>query len=201
MGQPEMRPEDTVRQHGGCRAGLPGRTFPPGDWSRPAEHLEELYVWVEQRALLVGDWYLADRVAKRRGARVLRTGAAAGVAAGAAVPLLALTGALARALRRLGLPRAAVRGVCVGGDRCFGLTPGWMRDVATAQAVQRRLESLQYDWASRGRPRGARSDGGERGRGRRPRAGPAAPLHGGRVGDRPCRNGRLDGGVRVRQAR
>uniref|UniRef100_UPI0015EE3D2A SLATT domain-containing protein n=1 Tax=Streptomyces albidus (ex Kaewkla and Franco 2022) TaxID=722709 RepID=UPI0015EE3D2A len=38
--------------------------------------------------------------------------------------------------------------VCVGGDRFFGLTTGWMRDVATAQAVQRRLEGLQYDWAS-----------------------------------------------------
>ena len=33
-------------------------------------------------------------------------------------------------------------------DRYFGLTSGWMRDVATAQAVQRRLEALQFDWAS-----------------------------------------------------
>lgn len=143
-----MRPEDTVRQHGGCRAGLPGRTFPPGDWSRPAEHLEELYVWVEQRALLVGDRYLSDRVAKRRGARVLRTGAAAGVAAGAAAPLLALTGALPERFAAWGFLALLCAALCVGGDRCFGLTTGWIRDVATAQAVQRRLESLQYDWAS-----------------------------------------------------
>lgn len=33
-------------------------------------------------------------------------------------------------------------------DRYFGLTSGWMRNVATAQAVQRRLEALQFDWAS-----------------------------------------------------
>ena len=35
-----------------------------------------------------------------------------------------------------------------GLDRWFGLTSGWMRDVATAQAVQRRLEALRFDWAS-----------------------------------------------------
>lgn len=33
-------------------------------------------------------------------------------------------------------------------DRYFGLTSGWIRDVATAQAVQRRLQALQFDWAS-----------------------------------------------------
>ncbi|MDX3372682.1 SLATT domain-containing protein, partial [Streptomyces sp. ME02-6987-2C] len=37
---------------------------------------------------------------------------------------------------------------CVAGDRYFGVTSGWMRDVATAQAVQRRLQALQFDWAS-----------------------------------------------------
>ncbi|OSC49780.1 hypothetical protein B5181_40700, partial [Streptomyces sp. 4F] len=37
---------------------------------------------------------------------------------------------------------------CVAGDRYFGVTSGWMRDVATAQAVQRRLQMLQFDWAS-----------------------------------------------------
>jgi hypothetical protein len=33
-------------------------------------------------------------------------------------------------------------------DRYFGVTSGWMRDVATAQAVQRRLQALQFDWAA-----------------------------------------------------
>jgi hypothetical protein len=37
---------------------------------------------------------------------------------------------------------------CVAGDRFFGVTSGWIRDVATAQAVQRRLQVLQFDWAS-----------------------------------------------------
>jgi hypothetical protein len=33
-------------------------------------------------------------------------------------------------------------------DRFFGLTSGWIRNLATAQAVQRRLQVLQFDWAS-----------------------------------------------------
>ena len=37
---------------------------------------------------------------------------------------------------------------CLAADRYFGLTSGWMRNVATAQAVQRRLQELQFDWAS-----------------------------------------------------
>ncbi|MBB0232693.1 SLATT domain-containing protein, partial [Streptomyces calidiresistens] len=37
---------------------------------------------------------------------------------------------------------------CLACDRWFGLTSGWMRDVATAQAVQRRLEALRYEWAT-----------------------------------------------------
>ena len=129
------------------RRDLLGRPFPLGDWGEPAERLDELYRWAEEGALEIAEWYLADRVWKRRGARALRAGTAAGVAAGAALPLLELTGTVrgAAVWSFLALLAAAV---CAGCDRWFGLTSGWMRDVATAQAVQRRLEVLQYDWAS-----------------------------------------------------
>ncbi|NEE14718.1 SLATT domain-containing protein, partial [Streptomyces sp. SID7499] len=73
---------------------LTGRPFPLGDWGEPAERLDELYRWVETGALDTADWYLNDRVWKRRAARALRMGTAAGVVAGAALPLLDLTGAL-----------------------------------------------------------------------------------------------------------
>lgn len=48
-------------------------------------------------ALEIVEWYLSDRVRKRRWARVLRAGAVAGAAAGAAVPLLDLAGLLPHA--------------------------------------------------------------------------------------------------------
>lgn len=130
-------------QHEDLRA-LP---FPLGDWGEPAERLAELYRWAETGALRTADWYLADRVGKRRGARALRLGAALSAVAGAALPLVELTGA-AGAVASWGYPALLLAAVCVGLDRVLGLTSGWMRDVATAQAVHRRVEALRFDWSS-----------------------------------------------------
>jgi hypothetical protein len=126
---------------------LTGRPFPDGDWGEPAERLEELYRWVERGALETATWYLADRVWKRRGARVLRTGAALGAVAGASLPLLDLTGVIG-GVAPWGYLSLLLCVACVAGDRFFGVTSGWMRDVATAHAVQRRLQALQFEWAS-----------------------------------------------------
>ena len=126
---------------------LTGRAFPLGDWGEPAERLDELYRWVERGALETAAWYLADRVWKRRVARLLRGGAAVGTVVGAGLPLLDLTG-LVGGVAPWGYLALLTAGACVAGDRFFGVTSGWMRNVATAQAVQRRLQMLQFDWAS-----------------------------------------------------
>ncbi len=124
-----------------------GRPFPVGDWGLPAERLDELYRWVERGALDTAAWYLADRTGKRRISRALRGGAAAGAAVGCALPLLELAGVV-RGAAAWGYVALLVAVVCVAADRWFGVSAGWMRDVATAQAVQRRLLALQFDWAS-----------------------------------------------------
>lgn len=98
-------------------------------------------------ALDTAAWYLADRVWKRRGAVLLRGGAAVGAVAGAALPLLDMSGLVGGAAP-WGYLALLVAVACVAADRYFGVTSGWMRDVATAQAVQRRLQALQFDWAS-----------------------------------------------------
>ncbi|MEU3664125.1 SLATT domain-containing protein [Streptomyces sp. NPDC032940] len=155
MGQPEMQPEgppqDGPRGEGaaGPRTGddLTGRALPLGDWALPAERLDELYRWVERGALETAAWYLTDRVWKRRGARLLRGGAAVGGLGGAVLPLLDMTG-VAGGAAAWGYLALLLGVACVAGDRYFGVTAGWMRDVATAQAVQRRLQALQFDWAS-----------------------------------------------------
>ncbi|MET3984307.1 hypothetical protein ABIC27_002178 [Streptomyces sp. PvR034] len=154
VSQPEMQPEgpprDPREEGGGPMAAagdLTGRPFPLGDWGEPAERLDELYRRVEEDALRTAAWYLGDRARKRRGARILRAGAAAGVLAGAAMPLLELTGS-APGLATYGYLALLLGAACLACDRFFGLTSGWMRDVATAQAVQRRLQTLQFDWAS-----------------------------------------------------
>ncbi|OQD53002.1 hypothetical protein BM536_033805 [Streptomyces phaeoluteigriseus] len=147
--QPEGPPQDGRGEGAaGLRPGdLTGRAFPLGDWGEPAERLDELYRWVERGALETAAWYLADRVWKRRGARVLRGGAAAGAVAGAALPLLDLTGAVS-GVAPWGYLALLSAVACLAVDRFFGVTAGWIRDVATAQAVQRRLQVLQFDWAS-----------------------------------------------------
>ncbi|MFE3764114.1 SLATT domain-containing protein [Streptomyces sp. NPDC059104] len=148
MSQPEMQPEGPPRDPAEDGDGdLTGRPFPLGDWGEPAERLDELYRRVEADALRTAEWYLSDRAWKRRGARTLRAGAALGAVAGAAMPLLELTGS-APGAASYGYLSLLLAAACLACDRFFGLTSGWMRDVATAQAVQRRLQTLQFDWAS-----------------------------------------------------
>ncbi|MEV6107831.1 SLATT domain-containing protein [Streptomyces sp. NPDC051940] len=146
-GERARRPGGGGRPGRGTREDLHGQHFPRGDWGEPAKRLDEVYQWVEDHALETVAWYLRDRRWKRRTARALRTLAGAAAVTGAALPLADVAG---------GLPGAAPWGflallgaaASLAADRWFGLTAGWMRDVATAQAVQRRLEALQFDWAS-----------------------------------------------------
>ncbi|MEU6352375.1 SLATT domain-containing protein [Streptomyces sp. NPDC047072] len=145
MGQPEMQPEGPPQDG---QSDLAGRTFPLGDWGEPAQRLDELYRWVERGALETAAWYLTDRVWKRRAARALRGGAAAGAVTGAGLPLLGLTGVAGDGVVAWGYLALLLAVACVAVDRFFGVTSGWIRDVATAQAVQRRLQVLQFDWAS-----------------------------------------------------
>ncbi|MYT69956.1 MULTISPECIES: SLATT domain-containing protein [unclassified Streptomyces] len=144
MSQPEMQPEGPPQEGAGD---LTGRAFPLGDWGEPAERLDELYRWVERGALRTADRYLADRIWKRRGARALRAAAVFGAVCAGVLPLLDLTGT-ASGTAPWGYLALLLAVASVGCDRYFGLTSGWIRDVATAQAVQRRLLVLQFDWAS-----------------------------------------------------
>jgi SMODS and SLOG-associating 2TM effector domain 2 len=147
--QPEEAPPCADGPGGGH--GGPGdlrpRAFPAGDWGEPAERLEALYRWAEQRALGTAQWYLRDRVRKRWCARGLRLAVVVLTAVGAALPLLALATRHAAAGAWGWVALVAAAG-CAAVDRWFGLTSGWIRDVGTAQAVERRLEAFQFDWAS-----------------------------------------------------
>ncbi|MEW2548628.1 SLATT domain-containing protein [Streptomyces sp. NPDC047002] len=164
MSQPEMQPGGSGREDGLAESGaaarpapgpgggpehgeLVGGPFPAGDWGEPAERLDELYRWVEAGALHTVRWYLADRVRRRFAARALRGGTALGAITGAALPLLDLAGKVPGA-GAWGCLALLVGAACLACDRYFGVTSGWMRHVATAQAVQRRLQTLQFDWAA-----------------------------------------------------
>ncbi|WP_328465780.1 SLATT domain-containing protein [Streptomyces sp. NBC_00448] len=153
MSQPDMFPEGASRDEPSRRAlhrhpdDLRALPLPLGDWAEPAERLQELYRWAEDGALRTADWYLRGRLPKRRAARALRLGATVCGAAAAALPLIELADG-GRSPARWGYLALLLAGACVAADRLLGLTNGWMRDVATAQAVQRRIEALRFDWAA-----------------------------------------------------
>jgi hypothetical protein len=116
-------------------------------WQDSEAALTQLYRYAEGRAIDAVDWYLADKRGKRSWSRGLRLLAILLVTAGALQPLLdAVVPGPSRTA--WGYVLLAMAAACIGFDRFFGLSSGWMRSMTTAQALERRLEQLQYDWAA-----------------------------------------------------
>jgi SMODS and SLOG-associating 2TM effector domain 2 len=115
-------------------------------WQDPEVALTLLYRHAEARAIDAVDWYLEDKRGKRAWSRGLRVVAILLVIAGGLQPVLDAAGP-GRGEPAWGYVLLALAAACVGFDRFFGLSSGWMRNMTTAQALRRRLELLQYDWA------------------------------------------------------
>jgi hypothetical protein len=129
------------------RPDLPTRLVPliaPEQWKDPGKALQVLYEDAQARAIEVCDWYMADRLGRKRASRILRGLALVLAAAGGLVPLANVT--VGQSVSGWGYLLLALAGVCFGFDRYLGLSSGWMRDVMTAQRVQRRLQDFQFAW-------------------------------------------------------
>jgi hypothetical protein len=116
-------------------------------WQDTEAALTQLYRHAEDRAIDAVDWYLQDKRGKRIWSRGLRLLVIALVTAGGLQPLLdaAVPGPSRTAW---GYVLLALAAACIGFDRFFGLSSGWMRSMTCAQSLERRLEQLQYDWAA-----------------------------------------------------
>jgi hypothetical protein len=127
----------------------PGPFPAPGmeQWHDTEAALTQLYRYAEGRAIEATDWYLQDKRGKRIWSRGLRLLAILLVTAGGLQPLLDAA-APGPSRTAWGYVLLALAAACVGFDRFFGLSSGWMRSMTTAQALERRLEQLQYDWAA-----------------------------------------------------
>jgi SMODS and SLOG-associating 2TM effector domain 2 len=134
------------RRRRDLRAG-PFPTAATEEWQDTEAALTRLYRYAEGRAIDAVDWYLLDKRGKRAWSRGLRVAAILLVVAGGLQPLL---DAAAPGSGRIawGYVLLAMAAACIGFDRCFGLSSGWMRAMTWAQALERRLEQLQYDWAA-----------------------------------------------------
>lgn len=119
---------------------------PPDRWKHPETVLADLYQDAQSRAIEAYEWYLADRISKKYASRILRGLAVLLAAAGGLVPLANVTAG--QVVSGWGYILLAGAGVCFGFDRFLGLSSGWMRDIVTAQRIQRRLQSFEFDWTA-----------------------------------------------------
>ena len=139
-------PRPARRRRRDLRAG-PFPTAAMEEWQDTEAALTQLYRYAEGRAIEAVDWYLQDKRSKRIWSRGLRLLAILLVIAGALQPLLDAA-APGPSRTAWGYVLLAMAAACIGFDRFFGLSSGWMRSVTTAQALERRLGQLQYDWAA-----------------------------------------------------
>lgn len=116
-----------------------------GEWADPARTLEKMRAWAEQRAVVTIDWYTRDKRAKRWLSRLLRAAAVVAAVAGGVLPLI--SGTVNGVNPNLGYVFLAAAAGLVAFDHFFGLSSGWMRDIAAIQALQGRLARFQLDWA------------------------------------------------------
>ena len=145
--EPAAKPRpDRRRRRRDLRAG-PIPTPALEQWQDTEAALTLLYRHAEGRAIDAIDWYLADKRGKRSWSRGLRLLAILLVTAGALQPLLDAA-APGPSRTAWGYVLLALAAACIGLDRFFGISSGWMRSMTTAQALERRLEQLQYDWAA-----------------------------------------------------
>ncbi|MFC6084999.1 SLATT domain-containing protein [Sphaerisporangium aureirubrum] len=114
------------------------------EWADPLRALEELREWAEGRALELIDWYARDKRIRRVASRGLRAGAVVLAVAGGVAPLVLHEGAGAN----LGYVFLAMAAGCVAFDHFFGISSGWMRDIAALMSLRGRLTRFHLDWAA-----------------------------------------------------
>src|SRR4051794_831860 len=129
------------------RPDLPTRLVPliaPERWKDPGAALQVLYEDAQARAIEVCDWYMADRLGRKRASRILRGLALVLAAAGGLVPLANVT--VGQSVSGWGYLLLALAGVCFGFERHLGLSSGWIHDVSTGQPGQQPVHDFQLTW-------------------------------------------------------
>lgn len=113
--------------------------------------IQKAYAYAEQRAQQAVDWYLRNKGWKAFWSRWLRISAILLTTLGGLAPIMGSTGWLtegyAGAVRMLGYVFLALAAACVGLDRFFGFSSGWMRYIMTALGLEKSLSEFRMEWA------------------------------------------------------
>jgi hypothetical protein len=143
------RPGAGGRRWFGRRGDLSTRPFPTlsgTDLPSRLRTVDALRAWAEAHAEDAIDWYLRDKRAKRVASRALRAGSIVLAVAGGTVPLA--SAAWRDDAGGWGYVLLAAAAGCAAFDHFFGVSAGWMRDIATSQALRGRLERFRLEWTS-----------------------------------------------------
>jgi SMODS and SLOG-associating 2TM effector domain 2 len=124
-------------------------------WKDPdvENSLIELRQYVEKQAQKQSAWYYAKKTRKARVSIVLRFVSILLFVMGGLVPIIKAT-LLPDVIKNLpfdfgqaGYLLIAVAAGCVGLDRFFGYSTGWIRYITTAMAIEKSLEEYRMEWA------------------------------------------------------
>lgn len=109
-----------------------------------AAEFNQLYQQIENKALEMIDWYLRDNMSKAKWSRALRLGAILLTTIGGLLPIF--QGAIQGNYGQYGYLVLGLAAACVGVDKFFGLSSGWIRDMSTQLSLQKILAEFQIGW-------------------------------------------------------
>jgi hypothetical protein len=116
------------------------------------DSLSVLHQYVEDQAQKQLQWYWAKKRAKGKMSMFLRFLAIILFALGGLVPIVKATlpatvaGSLPFDFGQAGYLLIGVAAGCMGLDRFFGYSTGWIRYVTTAMAIEKSLEEFRLEW-------------------------------------------------------
>jgi hypothetical protein len=111
----------------------------------PADVLVALAALLDRYAIRARDWYLSDKRSKRRYSRLFRALAIAFSVAGGIAPVIATHD---RINLTWGYVSLALAAGCFAADNLFGLSAAWMRNMASAQRLDRLRFEFHLAWTS-----------------------------------------------------
>lgn len=122
-------------------------------WKTDAEiqaSIGTLYRYAEARAQESIDWYWYAKQSKARWSRFLRFAAIVLATMGGLAPIIAAldsSSQFGHVVGQLGYVVLGLAAACVGLDKFFGFSSGWMRYVTTVLALQEELSAFRLAWA------------------------------------------------------
>jgi hypothetical protein len=111
--------------------------------------LDAVRVFTEYQANDAIDWYYRRKRPKQIGSQSMRFCAIVLASVGGLVPIIVALPHVNPAwmLEKWGYVALGVAAACLGLDKFFGFSTGWVRYISAAQDIQKQLYAFQIDWA------------------------------------------------------